>query len=56
MAEILQQAINKRKCSLISKLMNSECYIGDFKYLNTLTLTELEKEYRDLKSKCWKST
>ncbi|EIJ78277.1 hypothetical protein PB1_11974 [Bacillus methanolicus PB1] len=48
MATILQEAIKKRKGFLISFLVNSGRYIGDLHYLNRLTLSELEKEYRDL--------
>ncbi|MDE3839033.1 Fur-regulated basic protein FbpA [Bacillus methanolicus] len=47
---ILHETIKKRKGFLISFLVNSGRYIGDLQFLNELTLSELEKEYRDLKN------
>lgn len=49
LANILQTAMEKRKCLLIGILENSTSYRKNEKYLQHLTLTDLELEYEDYK-------
>jgi len=52
MGEILRNAVEKRRQSLIDKLIAFQTYKKDNKHLFELSLTELENEYKTLQQLC----
>lgn len=51
MGEIFRKAVEDRRKKLINQLITFNIYQKEEKQLFDLTLTELENEYRNLKSK-----
>ena len=52
MGEILRKAVEDRRKKLIDKLIAYKVYKKDDKHLFELSLTELEKEYKNFQSYC----